>query len=58
MPLGQAPYGGDKREARYVIRGGSWDSKSNYMRCAIRNRYEADFHDPRIGLRLARDVAQ
>ena len=50
------PYGGDKPEPKYVIRGGSWDGKANYVRCAIRNRYEPERRDPRIGLRLVRDV--
>jgi formylglycine-generating enzyme required for sulfatase activity len=49
------PYGGDRPEPKYVIRGGSWDGKVNYVRCAIRNRYEPERRDPRIGLRLARD---
>jgi formylglycine-generating enzyme required for sulfatase activity len=51
------PYGSAPTEAKYVIRGGSWDGKSNYVRCAIRNRYEPTRRDPRIGVRLARDVA-
>ena len=50
------PYGGDRPEPKYVIRGGSWDGKANYVRCAIRNRYEPERRDPRIGLRVVRDV--
>lgn len=49
------PYGGDKPESKHVIRGGSWDGKVSYVRCAIRNRYEPDRRDARIGLRVARD---
>ncbi|MCG2592564.1 formylglycine-generating enzyme family protein [Ramlibacter sp. XY19] len=52
-----SPYGNPQPEGKYVIRGGSWDGKANYVRCAIRNRYEPDRRDPRIGLRLARDAA-
>jgi formylglycine-generating enzyme len=51
------PYGGDKKEAKYVLRGGSWDGKVRYVRCAIRNRNEADRRDPRLGLRVVREVA-
>jgi formylglycine-generating enzyme required for sulfatase activity len=52
-----SPYGNPQPEAKYVIRGGSWDGKVNYVRCALRNRYEAERRDPRIGIRLARDAA-
>ena len=52
------PYGGDKPEAKRVIRGGSWDGKVNYVRCAIRNRYDTDKRDPRIGLRVVRELAR
>lgn len=51
------PYGGDRPESKLVIRGGSWDGKLNYVRCGIRNRYEPERRDSRIGLRVARDVA-
>jgi formylglycine-generating enzyme required for sulfatase activity len=51
------PYGGPQPEARRVIRGGSWDGRVNYVRCAIRNRYDTDKRDPRIGLRVVREVA-
>lgn len=50
------PYGGPIAEGKYVTRGGSWNGKVNYVRCAIRNRYAADHRDFRIGMRLARDV--
>lgn len=49
------PYGSGVAEAKYVTRGGSWDGKVNYVRCALRNRYDADRRDPRIGLRVVRD---
>lgn len=52
------PYNGNQKETKRVIRGGSWDGKANYVRCAIRNRYDPDHRDPRIGLRLARDAAR
>lgn len=50
------PYGGDRPEPKYVIRGGSWDGKANYVRCAIRNRYEPERRDSRIGLRVVREL--
>jgi formylglycine-generating enzyme required for sulfatase activity len=51
-----SPYVTGTTENKYVARGGSWDGKINYVRCAIRNRYDADRRDYRIGLRLARDA--
>jgi formylglycine-generating enzyme required for sulfatase activity len=50
------PYGGSDKETKRVMRGGSWDGKIRYVRCAIRNRQHADYHDYRAGFRLARDV--
>jgi formylglycine-generating enzyme required for sulfatase activity len=50
------PYGGDRPETRRVLRGGSWDGKVNYVRCQIRNRNDPDRRDPRLGLRVVRDV--
>ncbi|MBK8071165.1 MAG: formylglycine-generating enzyme family protein [Ramlibacter sp.] len=50
------PYGGGTRETKRVLRGGSWDGKINYVRCAIRNRNDADRRDPRLGFRVVRDV--
>ena len=44
--------------AKRVIRGGSWDQKINYVRCGIRNRYATDTRDPRIGLRVVREIAK
>jgi formylglycine-generating enzyme required for sulfatase activity len=41
-----------------VLRGGSFDGKENYVRCAIRNRNDAGRQDRRLGLRLVREVAQ
>lgn len=52
------PYGGSNRESKRVLRGGSWDGKTNYVRCAIRNRNEADKRDPRLGFRVVKEVAK
>jgi formylglycine-generating enzyme required for sulfatase activity len=52
------PYGGSDKETKRVMRGGSWDGKIRYVRCAIRNRQHPDYHDYRAGFRLARDVKQ
>lgn len=52
------PYGGDTKETKRVLRGGSWDGKIRYVRCAIRNRNEADRRDPRLGFRVVREVAR
>ena len=56
-----SPYGakpGD-REARIedkrVLRGGSWEGKASSVRCAIRNRQDADRRDPRLGFRVVRE---
>lgn len=43
---------GEKR----VLRGGSFDGKTNYVRCMIRNRNEADRQDRRLGFRLVREI--
>jgi formylglycine-generating enzyme required for sulfatase activity len=52
------PYGGSTRESKHVLRGGSWDGKVNYVRCAIRNRQEADRRDYRLGFRVVKEVAK
>lgn len=41
-----------------VLRGGSFDGRENYVRCAIRNRNDADRRDRRLGLRLVREVTK
>jgi formylglycine-generating enzyme required for sulfatase activity len=45
-------------EQKRVIRGGSWNQKVNYVRCGIRARYEPDFRDSRIGLRVVKEAAK
>jgi formylglycine-generating enzyme required for sulfatase activity len=45
-------------EQKRVIRGGSWNQKVSYVRCAIRARYEPGVRDSRIGLRLVKEVAK
>ncbi len=41
-----------------VLRGGSFDGRENYVRCAIRNRNDATRQDSRLGLRLVREIAK
>jgi formylglycine-generating enzyme required for sulfatase activity len=53
-----SPYVDGKTETKRVLRGGSWDGKLNYVRCAIRNRNEPDRRDPRLGFRVVRDVGK
>jgi formylglycine-generating enzyme required for sulfatase activity len=45
-------------EQKRVIRGGSWNQKVNYVRCAIRARYEPGVRDSRIGLRLVKETSK
>jgi len=58
------PYGAvaGTKEARIedkrVVRGGSWDGKANYVRCGIRNRYEPDKRDFRIGVRVVKEIGK
>jgi formylglycine-generating enzyme required for sulfatase activity len=58
-PYGAKPGDPDARiEDKRVLRGGSWDAKANDVRCAIRNRQDADRRDPRLGFRVAREIAR
>jgi len=41
-----------------VLRGGSFDGRENYVRCAIRNRNNPDRQDYRLGFRLVREIAK
>jgi formylglycine-generating enzyme len=51
-----SPYVGGSTESKRVLRGGSWDGKINYVRCAIRNRNDPDKRDPRLGFRVVKEV--
>jgi formylglycine-generating enzyme required for sulfatase activity len=46
------------RDARRVIRGGSYRSEYPHMRCANRSHYDSNDALPQIGMRLARAVVR
>jgi len=50
------PLGADSGEFR-VVRGGSWDYSSSYLRSAFRGRDDPTITAPDVGFRCARDVS-
>jgi len=44
-----------KTSTRCVLRGGGWDSLTNFLRCANRSRYNASSADDSLGFRCSQD---
>ena len=47
---------GEKERQLPVVRGGAWNSVSNYCRCALRNWFDPNFRLSSIGFRCARTL--
>jgi formylglycine-generating enzyme required for sulfatase activity len=47
-------------EEKRVMRGGSWEQKTSYVRCGIRNRYAPRYVDARgrVGMRVVRELTR
>ncbi len=46
----------ENQSGRRVIRGGSWDDSSDWLRTSARNRYSTDFRDNTVGFRVFRSA--